>query len=94
MAYTALVQAHPNQTVLTIRQRKGFVRVAMRTGASLVPVVSFGENELFEQLPNPHGSALRRLQERLLRLFGFTLPSFFGVGSFPIGSFWPRGAAV
>ncbi len=27
---------------------QGFVRIAVRTGASLVPVLSFGENNIFQ----------------------------------------------
>ena len=79
------LEAHQDtRIVLTIKERKGFVRVALKAGAALVPVVSFGENDLFAQVPNPQGSGLRRLQERLLNLFGYALPSFFGVGSFPL----------
>jgi 2-acylglycerol O-acyltransferase 2 len=34
------ISANPNTMELVIRSRKGFVRVAVQTGASLVPVVS------------------------------------------------------
>lgn len=78
------LEAHPDTIVLTLSQRKGFVRVALASGAGLVPVLSFGENELFAQVPNPKGSTLRRIQEHLLQMLGFTLPSFFGIGSFPL----------
>jgi 2-acylglycerol O-acyltransferase 2 len=78
------LEAHPETMVLTIIERKGFVRVALRSGAALVPVLSFGENEIFAQLPNPKGSRLRRLQDGILRWFGYTLPSFWGLGSFPL----------
>jgi len=30
-------------TTLTLRRRKGFVRLALRSGAALVPVCVFGE---------------------------------------------------
>ncbi|CAF4280195.1 unnamed protein product [Rotaria sp. Silwood2] len=34
---------------LYLKNRKGFVRLALKYGASLVPVVSFGENELYRR---------------------------------------------
>jgi len=34
--------------------------------APLVPVFTFGENELFRQFPNPKGSLLRRIQDVIL----------------------------
>ncbi|KAF4207017.1 hypothetical protein CNMCM8927_004112 [Aspergillus lentulus] len=40
--------ARPGTMGVVIRIRKGFVRVAVETGADLVPVIAFGENELFD----------------------------------------------
>ena len=48
--------------------------------ACLVPVFSFGENELFHQASNPAGSYLRRFQESFKWLFGFSPPLFYGRG--------------
>jgi 1-acyl-sn-glycerol-3-phosphate acyltransferase len=48
-------QAHPGNYSLTLQKRKGFVKVALQTGASLVPVIAFGENDLFDSVPNPPG---------------------------------------
>ena len=50
--------------------------------AWLVPVFSFGENELFDQMENPRGSALRRMQDRLQRILGVALPLFHARGVF------------
>ncbi|MEJ1272073.1 hypothetical protein NN561_002921 [Cricetulus griseus] len=76
------LEAHPGTYNLYIRQRKGFVKIALTHGASLVPVFSFGENELFEQVSNPEGSWLRTAQDRLQKLTGFALPLFYGRGIF------------
>ncbi|KAI4551748.1 hypothetical protein MJT46_018000 [Ovis ammon polii x Ovis aries] len=38
---------HPREHYLTLWNRKGFVCLALRHGASLVPVYSFGENDIF-----------------------------------------------
>lgn len=51
--------------------------------ASLVPVYSFGENELFEQLENPKGSFLRACQNKFQKYLSFAPPLFFGRGILP-----------
>nr|CRZ25189.1 Bm6773 [Brugia malayi] len=43
------LDAHPGSHMLTLSKRKGFIKIAIETGAQLVPMYSFGENELFEQ---------------------------------------------
>uniref|UniRef100_A0A3Q0T2D3 Acyltransferase n=1 Tax=Amphilophus citrinellus TaxID=61819 RepID=A0A3Q0T2D3_AMPCI len=50
--------------------------------AQLVPVFSFGENELFDQIENPAGSPLRRLQNRLQGIMGIAMPLFHARGVF------------
>jgi 2-acylglycerol O-acyltransferase 1 len=42
--------ARPGTMGVVIRIRKGFVRVAVETGADIVPVVAFGENDLFDRV--------------------------------------------
>ncbi|XP_013415565.1 2-acylglycerol O-acyltransferase 1 [Lingula anatina] len=76
------LNAHPGKYSLNLSHRKGFVRMAMKLGVPLVPVFSFGENDLFVQVNNPPGSFLRRLQETLMKYCGFSLPAFHGRGVF------------
>lgn len=76
------LDARPGALTLQVLKRKGFIKLALKHGARLVPVFSFGENELFDQLPNPTGSTLRRLQERLQCIMGVALPMFHARGVF------------
>ena len=73
------MDAHPG-TVYMCRcaKRKGFVRLALKTGASLVPVFAFGENDIFDQVENPEGGVLRAFQKRVKSLIGITPPAFYG----------------
>jgi len=76
------LDAFPGKYKLTLKNRKGFVRVALKAGASLVPVISFGENELWGALPNPTGSKLRSFQEGMKKILKFTFPIIHGRGIF------------
>ncbi|KAK3714410.1 hypothetical protein QZH41_020640, partial [Actinostola sp. cb2023] len=50
--------------------------------ASLVPVYSFGENDLYTQVQNPSGSQLRQWQTKVKNVIGFAPPIFHGRGIF------------
>ncbi|KAL8624487.1 hypothetical protein ACOMHN_053030 [Nucella lapillus] len=76
------LDAVPGCYRVNLLNRKGFIRMALRHGASLVPVFSFGENNIFTQVPNPEGSKLRRLQNFLTSFMGFSPPVFHGRGIF------------
>lgn len=76
------LSAHPGTFDLTLKKRLGFIKVAMREGADLVPVFSFGENDIYDQLANEKGSRVYKLQKKFQKLFGFTLPLFHGRGIF------------
>ena len=72
------LDARPGWAVLTLARRKGFVKMALKTGASLVPVFAFGENDIFEQVENPEGGRLRNFQMYIKQLIGITPPAFYG----------------
>ncbi|XP_055055808.2 2-acylglycerol O-acyltransferase 3b isoform X1 [Misgurnus anguillicaudatus] len=68
----------PGVNTVVMRQRKGFVRLALEHGADLVPVYSFGENELFAQVVFSEGSVGRRLQALFKHVMGFAPCLFTG----------------
>ena len=59
---TESLYAGPGTYDLVLQRRKGFVRIALQTGASLVPVLNFGENELFNTVRPQPKSGLQRFQ--------------------------------
>jgi hypothetical protein len=73
------LDARPGRADLKLATRFGFVKLALRHGAGLIPVFGFGENDLYDQLvPNPPGSVVRDIQTRLKDILGFSLPVFKG----------------
>ncbi|KAK5858334.1 hypothetical protein PBY51_002481 [Eleginops maclovinus] len=68
----------PGVNTVVMRQRKGFVRVALEFGADLVPVYSFGENELFKQVILSEGSIGLKLQVLFKKIVGFAPCLFVG----------------
>ncbi|KAL0994381.1 hypothetical protein UPYG_G00121480 [Umbra pygmaea] len=76
------LDARPGAFIVLLANKKGFVKLAMEHGAHLVPVFSFGENELFDQVENPRGTWLRWTQEKLQRIMGISLPLFHARGVF------------
>ncbi|XP_006882985.1 PREDICTED: 2-acylglycerol O-acyltransferase 2 [Elephantulus edwardii] len=76
------LDARPGAYRLFLRKRQGFIKLALIHGADLVPIFSFGENELFDQVNNPPGSWLRRTQDKLQSIMGISLPLFHGRGIF------------
>ncbi|KAL0485432.1 2-acylglycerol O-acyltransferase [Acrasis kona] len=67
---------------LVLQRRKGFVRVALRTGSALVPVFNYGENEIYTQKSFAEGSRLRALQEWIKHKTGQIFPIINGRGIF------------
>jgi 2-acylglycerol O-acyltransferase 2 len=57
-----MFNVQPGVYKLFLKKRKGFVRLALETGASLVPVFSFNEVEMFNQRIHEPGSRINRLQ--------------------------------
>ncbi|XP_059401062.1 2-acylglycerol O-acyltransferase 2-A-like isoform X2 [Carassius carassius] len=76
------LDAHPGNYTVHLANKKGFIKLAIEHGADLVPIYSFGENEVFDQVENPRGTWLRYIQERLQSIMGISLPLFHARGVF------------
>ena len=76
------LNARPGVNDLVLRKRLGFIRIAIRHNAPLVPLFSFGENDLYEQVENEEGSFLYKAQKKFKAYMGFTMPLFHARGVF------------
>jgi len=65
-----------------LKRRYGFIKLAIRYGASLVPVIAFGENDIWNQVKNPEGSYVRKFQKLFQKMLTFTPIFFHGRGVF------------
>ncbi|XP_037941777.1 2-acylglycerol O-acyltransferase 2-like [Teleopsis dalmanni] len=76
------LDSHPGRYILTLKRRKGFVKLAIRTGSPIVPSFSFGEVDIFDQVNNPPDSWLRRFQSLTKKLTGISPLIVLGRGFF------------
>ncbi|KAA8895764.1 diacylglycerol O-acyltransferas-like protein 2B [Sphaerosporella brunnea] len=76
------LEAQPGTMRLVVRKRKGFLKLAIRERAGVVPVLSFGENDLYEQVVPGEGSWAHRMQMAVKKAFGFTIPLIHARGVF------------
>ncbi|XP_049644126.1 2-acylglycerol O-acyltransferase 3-like [Suncus etruscus] len=72
------LDAIPGVHRLTLRNRKGFVRLALRHGASLVPVYSFGENDVFRVKRFEEGTWQYAAQVTFKKITGISPCIFWG----------------
>jgi hypothetical protein len=63
---------------LVLRNRRGFVREAIMAGASLVPVLGFGETNLYHFWESEKDSLAAKWQRFVKANFGFASPNFRG----------------
>ncbi|THC98689.1 hypothetical protein EYZ11_001823 [Aspergillus tanneri] len=75
------LHALPYSLRLVLKRRKGFIKLAIRTGADLVPVLAFGENDLYEQVRPDQHPFIHKLQMLVKQTMGFTIPLFHARGS-------------
>ena len=73
------MNSRPGTNDLTLSTRIGFVQCAIECGADIIPVFTFGENDLYRPIiPNPPGSILNKIQLWFKEQFSFVLPVIKG----------------
>ncbi|XP_017467287.1 PREDICTED: 2-acylglycerol O-acyltransferase 2-like [Rhagoletis zephyria] len=75
------LDSRPGQYELSLLKRKGFVRVAIKSGAAIVPCFTFGEVDSFDRWD---GKWALMWQLCVKRLTGISLPLMKGRGGFPM----------
>ena len=90
-----ILDQKPGKITLAIKTRKDFIRASLQTGASIVPVFAFGEENLFEINGAKKGSLLRMFQEIFTRFTIFPFPLLSGSSmSRPFFGFFPLRKSV
>ncbi|KAB0370979.1 hypothetical protein FD755_017388 [Muntiacus reevesi] len=75
------LKTRPGANNLVLRNRKGFARLALMHGADLVPIFSFGDNNLYSHAKNS-GFWWKWFSNQLYEKIGLTIPLFYGRGVF------------
>jgi len=76
------LDAQPYTLRLVLKRRKGFVKLGIRQGADLVPVLAFGENDLYDQFAPKSHPWIHKAQLLVKKFLGFTVPLFHARGVF------------
>ena len=77
-----LVSPDGDKVSVILRNRRGFVRLALEEGSHLVPSFTFGEQHCYSMVRNPEGSRIRAFQEKWKQWLTFSPVLFCGRGIF------------
>ncbi|XP_043272590.1 2-acylglycerol O-acyltransferase 2-like isoform X2 [Venturia canescens] len=76
------LRCKPGRYNIILRRRKGFVRIALKNGSPMIPVISFGETDLYDQIVAAEGSILSRTQQLFRKVTGIAPVLAIGRGFF------------
>jgi len=79
---TLYVKMVIERLVLPPKRLKNLKFCCLSHRTPLVPVISFGETDVYDQVQNPEGSRLRRAQEFCRRVTGIAPVALLGRGLF------------
>ncbi|XP_033225531.1 diacylglycerol O-acyltransferase 2-like isoform X2 [Belonocnema kinseyi] len=79
---TEALLCKPGTYRIVLKRRKGFIKLALKYGTPLVPVISFGETDLYDQVNNPEGSLVRKFQDKWQKITGIAPVLAIGRGLF------------
>ena len=72
----------PNTETIVLQSRKGFVKLALKSGADIVPCYLFGNTEMFSLWTG--GSFAHKTLRKISRAIGFALIIFWGRFGLPV----------
>lgn len=72
------LETQPGALDLILEKRRGFVREAIMAQASLVPVIGFGENDLYHMVDTQGNTWITTIQAGVKRYLGLGMPIFAG----------------
>lgn len=70
--------SEPGKYTVNLKNRKGFIRIALRNGASIVPVISFGEPDIYQQIRFDENSLAYKIQLFIKRVTHIAPVAFYG----------------
>lgn len=73
------LDALPYTLRLVLKRRKGFVKLGIRQGADLVPVLAFGENDIYDQFDTEAHPWIHKGQMLVKKVMGFTVRYFLTI---------------
>nr|XP_012591697.1 acyl-CoA wax alcohol acyltransferase 2 isoform X2 [Microcebus murinus]XP_012591698.1 acyl-CoA wax alcohol acyltransferase 2 isoform X2 [Microcebus murinus]XP_012591699.1 acyl-CoA wax alcohol acyltransferase 2 isoform X2 [Microcebus murinus]XP_012591700.1 acyl-CoA wax alcohol acyltransferase 2 isoform X2 [Microcebus murinus]XP_020140704.1 acyl-CoA wax alcohol acyltransferase 2 isoform X2 [Microcebus murinus]XP_020140705.1 acyl-CoA wax alcohol acyltransferase 2 isoform X2 [Microcebus murinus] len=72
--------SQPGSSTLVLKNRSGFVRMALRHGVALIPAYAFGETDLYDQHIFTPGALANRFQKWFRRMVHIYPCAFYGRG--------------
>ncbi|XP_033329797.2 2-acylglycerol O-acyltransferase 2-A [Megalopta genalis] len=76
------LECQPGTYRILVKRRKGFVKIALKNGIPLVPVFSFGETDIYDQVYGTEGSTLKKVQHFIRKKIGIAPIILRGRGFF------------